>query len=59
MRNVLIQKTMLNDNGYEIVKELQSTSNQWSNNELTAIMQLLESGLDFIDIGDTSYIIAK
>lgn len=50
---------MLNDNGYEIVKELQSTSNQWSNNELTVIMQLLESGLDFIDIGDTSYIIAK
>lgn len=59
MRNVLIQKIMLNDNGYEIVKELQSTSNQWSNNELTVIMQLLESGLDFIDIGDTSYIIAK
>ena len=59
MRNVLIMEIMLNDNGYEIVKEIPSTSNQWSIREVKAIKQLLDSGLDSLAIGDTEFIICK
>jgi hypothetical protein len=59
MRNVLVMEIMLNDDGYEIVKELPSTSNQWSNREVQAIKQLLDSGLDTLEIGDTEFCICK
>ena len=59
MRNVLIAEIMLNDNGWEIVKELPSTSNQWSNREISAIKELLDSGLDSLEIGDTQFYICK
>ena len=59
MRNVLIAEIMLNDDGYELVKELPSTSNQWSIREVKAIRQLLDSGLDSLEIGDTSFYICK
>ena len=59
MRNVLMTEIMLNDDGYEIVKELPSTSNQWSIREVKAIKQLLDSGLDSLEIGDTQFSICK
>jgi hypothetical protein len=59
MRNVLIAEIMLNDDGYELVKELPSTTNQWSIREVKAIRQLLDSGLDSLEIGDTSFYICK
>ena len=59
MRNVLVMEIMLNDDGYEIVKELPSTSNQWSNREVQTIKQLLDSGLDNLEIGDTQFLICK
>ena len=59
MRNVLIAEIMLNDDGYELVKELPSTSNQWSIREEKAIKQLLESGLDRLILGDTEFFICK
>jgi hypothetical protein len=59
MKNVLIAEIMLNDDGYELVKELPSTSNQWSIREVKAIQQLLESGLDRLILGDTEFFICK
>jgi hypothetical protein len=59
MRNVLIGEIMLNDDGWELVKELPSTSNQWSKREETAIKQLLDSGLDRLILGDTEFFICK
>jgi hypothetical protein len=59
MRNVLVMEIMLNDDGYEIVKELPSTSNQWSNREVQAIKQLLDSGANSLEIGDTQFLICK
>lgn len=46
MRNTLIGKVILNDNGYELIKEHPSTSNEWKENEIVQIRHLLNSGLD-------------
>ena len=59
MRNVLIAEIMLNDSGWEIVKELPSTSNQWSIREQKDIKQLLDSGSDYLKIGDIEFYICK
>jgi hypothetical protein len=59
MKNVLVMEIMLDDDGYQIVKELPSTSNQWSIREAKAIKQLLDSGLDNFAIGDTEFFICK
>jgi len=59
MRNVLVAEIMLNDSGYEIVKELSSTSNQWSIREIKAITELLDSEKDHLVKGDTEFHICK
>lgn len=62
MRNVLIGRIVLNDDGYELSKEHPSTSNEWSEWELSQIKKLLDSGLDELraDIAiETYFVIMK
>jgi hypothetical protein len=59
MRNVLIRQIRLNATEWEIVKELPSTSNQWDNDELSAIKNLLESDNYYLCSGNTEFHICK
>ena len=65
MRNVLITKIVLNDDGWELSKEHQSTSNEWTKTEIDYIRTLLNSGKDYIDGNhlkdgiETAYFIQK
>jgi hypothetical protein len=59
MKNVLIARFMLNDNGWELVQEAPSTSNTWSIPAEKAIQELLNSGTDVLELGDTVYQIQK
>lgn len=60
-----VGKIVLNDKGWELVKQYPSTSNEWSKREMEYIKILLSSGKDYLEGNsnadgiETAYFIKK
>lgn len=57
MMTKTVQYIVLNDNGYELVRELPADSNEWYPSQKAQIKILLESGENFLDGVDCCFVL--